>query len=136
MKEKADLLILACSHRTESYDFSGLGTENFAGVCDHQVASRLLHFTQDPLAMACLQIIRRRFRVTEKRICGFEVVRMCEHLRQTFTGTLRYRFRNGDSPVNTLYVTQFRAAEVLNRPLSQRLRSILGDHFQTPSGVI
>src|SRR5262245_7083052 len=103
MEEKSDLLILARSHRTESHDFSGPITKYFAGVRDHQVASRLLHFTQDPLAMAGLQIIRRRLRVTEKRICGFEVVRTCEHLRQTFTGTLRHCFRNGDGPVRTLY---------------------------------
>src|SRR5262245_35739050 len=132
MKEKADLFILACSHRTESDDLSGLGTENFAGVCEHQVASRLLHFTQDPLAMARLQIIRRHFGVTEKRVSGSEVVRMCEHLRQPLTGTFGHRFCNGDGPVNTLCVTQFRAAEMINRPLPWRLSFILGDQVRTP----
>jgi len=67
--------------------------------------------------MTRLQIIGRGFGVTEELIGGFDVIRMCEHLRQTFAGTGGHRFCNGDGPVNTLDVTQFRAAEVFNRPL-------------------
>src|SRR5262245_53211547 len=134
MEMKADLLILARSHGSKPDDLSGLGTDHFAGVFEHQVASRLLHLTQDSLAMTGLQIVRRRFRMTEKCIGGFEVVRMREDLRQTLAGTPRHRFCNGDSSVNALYVTQFRAGEVRNCPLPQRLRLILGDHVRTPIG--
>jgi len=134
MQVKADLRIFARPNRSKSDDLSRLATMHFAGVFKHQIAPRLLHLTQDSVAMASLQIVGRRFWMTEECIGGFEVVRMREHLRQTRAGTGRHRFCNGDRSVNAPDISQFRAAKVLDCPLSRRLRLILGDHFQTPVG--
>ena len=132
MQMKANLRILARAHRTQPDDLSGLGTKHFAGIFNDQVASRLFHLTQDSLAMTGLQIVRRRFRMTEKFIGGFEVVRMREDLRQALAGAGRHRFSNSDGTINAPEIIQFRAAEVFNRPLPWRLRFILGDQVRTP----
>src|SRR5919109_2777553 len=87
MEVKADLRILARSHGPKSDDLSGLGTMHFAGIFNDQVATRLFHLIQDSLAMTGLQIIGCCFRVTEKCIGSFQVIRMRKYLRQTFTGT-------------------------------------------------